>query len=482
MFQVKGWAVSAPLAQQTEPVAVPDTTSINPGDETQKSRKRKRSKKDGHSQAPSTNGNGAERQTPEKKQKKDVVHGANRSDQPKSANKSNKQRQQEQYQNGHREEREGRKPGNAHPAKPKQEPATNPKGKTPSWISNDKHLTSMQRAMRDKLIGARFRHLNETMYTSSNAANLKLFSQHPDMWRDYHAGFSQQVQSWPENPIDHFIAECRSRAALRGPQKGQPNGHRMIKPLPRCRNPIRTIIDMGCGDAKFGRAFEQKERKTLKLRIRSFDLQKTDAEVEVADCGAGLPDVDSESAVVVVICLALMGTDWVGMIDEAWRVLERGGELWIAEIKSRFVRGDKRVGPVEHSVGNKKKKRKPSEKDKMAVEQQQMEDDETLAREVDGAASVNDTYRDEQTDVSAFVGVLEAHGFSVDGAPGSSAIDLSNKMFVKFRFVKSGRPTRGRNAVVGGVRMKGKLFLEAEGDGTGEDDNGVLKPCLYKIR
>ena len=39
---------------------------------------------------------------------------------------------------------------------------------------------------------------------------------------------------------------------------------------------------------------------------------------------------------VVVFCLSLMGTNWVDMICEAWRVLKPNGEMVIAEVTSRL--------------------------------------------------------------------------------------------------------------------------------------------------
>ncbi|KAK1826020.1 methyltransferase-domain-containing protein [Podospora conica] len=51
---------------------------------------------------------------------------------------------------------------------------------------------------------------------------------------------------------------------------------------------------------------------------------------------ANLPLADG-SVGVAVFCLALVGTNWLCCIEEAYRVLRWKGELWIAEIKSRFA-------------------------------------------------------------------------------------------------------------------------------------------------
>ncbi|KAL9079351.1 MAG: hypothetical protein Q9157_001781, partial [Trypethelium eluteriae] len=65
-------------------------------------------------------------------------------------------------------------------------------------------LTPLQNSMRQKLASARFRHLNETLYTKPSSHSLDLFSKSPEMFEEYHKGFRQQVAIWPENPVDTF--------------------------------------------------------------------------------------------------------------------------------------------------------------------------------------------------------------------------------------------------------------------------------------
>ena len=76
-------------------------------------------------------------------------------------------------------------------------------------------LTPMQAAMRQKLVSARFRHLNETLYTAPSTDALQLFDANPEMFEDYHAGFRQQVEVWPQNPVDKFLATIRARGVVK---------------------------------------------------------------------------------------------------------------------------------------------------------------------------------------------------------------------------------------------------------------------------
>ncbi|CAO2652996.1 Nn.00g024070.m01.CDS01 [Neocucurbitaria sp. VM-36] len=412
-----------------------------------------------------------------------------------------------------------------------------------SLIPEPKGLTPLQKSMRSKLASARFRHLNESLYTKPSAESLDLFKEDPSMFEDYHRGFAQQVEVWPENPVDGYVQSILSRGKIRNkdpwkdkkrqakkgkggaPEVEQPDSAVVpargdAKPLPRNIKGHATIADLGCGTASLSYRL-QSQLKPLNLTFHSFDLSKPSGPsaplVTVADISSlPLPD---NSVDVAIFCLALMGTNWLDFIDEAYRILRWRGELWVSEIKSRFGRVDKKKGKAPiNSIGSLRKQLPDSSKKGGAgagaggkkskggatgnpnnEEGIAGSDDEAdLAVHVDGAAAK------EGTDVSAFVDVLRKRGFVLDALPERphDAIDLSNKMFVKMQFVKAAHPSRGKNArddqkagagrpppmAGGGLKMgiKGKKFGIVrdgqEGEGNEETEKGVLKPCLYKIR
>lgn len=387
-----------------------------------------------------------------------------------------------------------------------------------------KGLTPLQKSMRQKLAGARFRHLNETLYTKPSAESLSLFKQDPSMFEDYHRGFAQQTENWPENPVDVYVAAILTRGKARLPRGGkdkrwkEKRGHALhdvdtapvsaepaTKPLPRNLKGHCTIADLGCGTASLAYRL-QPSLKPLNLTLHSFDLSKPSGPsaplVTIADISA-LPVPDA-TVDVAIFCLALMGTNWLDFIDEAYRILRWRGELWVAEIKSRFGRVERQkpgkppinsIGSLRKGVGGSKPLRQKAgrrgeeEKEEGAGDGEMASDDEAeLAQRVDGVEASTGT------DVGAFVDVLYKHGFVLDAPPehASTAIDLSNKMFVKMQFVKAAQPARGKNVRAsqgdgkGALKLgiKGKKFTaitgdEADGD---ENDTKVLKPCLYKIR
>lgn len=340
-------------------------------------------------------------------------------------------------------------------------------------------LTPLQASMRQKLVSARFRHLNQTLYTTPSAHSLSLFSENPEMFHEYHEGFRRQVEVWPENPVDGYIDLIRKRGKVPANPRGKgehPDAAPVIEKMPLPRT-VGTcyVADLGCGDAKLTQALE-KEKKALKVQVFSYDLQNPSPFVTKADI-CNLP-LENDSCDVAIFCLALMGTNWVDFIEEAYRILHWKGELWIAEIKSRFGRvggANKRV--VEHSVGNRKKAAaKASKKDEDA-------DNADLLVEVDGH---DDTKA--ETDVSAFVEVLRKRGFVLQG---EKAVDLSNRMFVKMTFVKGLAPMKGKCVPVPkGMEKMGQTtwkpkskpkFLEEE-EVPVSSEAAVLKPCVYKLR
>ena len=341
-------------------------------------------------------------------------------------------------------------------------------------------LTPLQASMRQKLISARFRHLNQTLYTTPSAHSLSLFSENPEMFQEYHEGFRKQVEVWPENPVDTYIEQIRQRGKVKAPPRGKPAAEPASSsarlPLPRTEGTC-YIADLGCGDAMLTQKLEA-DKKKLKVQVFSYDLQNPSPFVTKADI-ANLP-LEDNSVDVAIFCLALMGTNWIDFIEEAYRILHWKGELWVAEIKSRFGRVSGKNKRVDHSVGNRKKPDK-----KTLKKMEEAADDADLLVEVDG----HDDNAGE-TDVSAFVEVLRKRGFVLQN---DKAVDLSNRMFVKMTFVKALTPMKGKCVPVpkgmeknmGQATWKpkpGKKFVEADEDVPVSSEASVLKPCVYKIR
>lgn len=369
-------------------------------------------------------------------------------------------------------------------------------------------LTPLQQRMAAKLTSARFRHLNQTLYTSPSDQAMRLFADSPQNYTSYHAGFRAQVAVWPQNPVQGFIDDIKARSTVSVPSQKQlwreqkrkkgkkptsgngdattttttttPGGEKS-DPLPRSQNGICTVADLGCGDATLAGSLSP-SAKSLNLKLLSFDLAKGDTPhahlITLADISnLSTAGVKNSTVDIAICCLSLMGTNWVDIVDECARVVRAGGEVWVAEIKSRFARPgvkkkqNKAVGGGG-GIGRRKGEEEEGYDGALAVEE-----------EMEGDATRNKGGK-EETDVGAFVGVFAKRGLVLKEEP-----DVANKMFVRMRFVKGlgariGKGEGGRGNGDGGRgRMYAKTRFVNDDDGEEEVDEGkVLKPCVYKTR
>lgn len=208
-------------------------------------------------------------------------------------------------------------------------------------------MTPHQRAMHSQLAGARFRQINEKLYTTSSEEALAMVAENPGTLQDYHEGFREQVKSWPQVPVRQIFEDLEKaqQAAL----------HKLgtkMKSRPVGRNvPGAVIADLGAGDgflAKWFATSKAMKHAPVRPRVLSYDLlNSSDGWVRGLDIArtGGLPlpgrdtsEEDSSQVVdVAVFCLALMATNWIESILEAGRVLRLGGELIIAEVSSRIT-------------------------------------------------------------------------------------------------------------------------------------------------
>ncbi|XP_062983828.1 ribosomal RNA-processing protein 8 [Elgaria multicarinata webbii] len=166
----------------------------------------------------------------------------------------------------------------------------------------DSRAAVLRLRMEGRLDSARFRYINQQLYTCSSQEAARLFQEDPEALAIYHRGFAQQVARWPESPVQRLVRYLRHRPAT------------------------LVVADFGCGDCTLARS--------LRNKVHCFDLVALDPRVIVCDM-AQVP-LEAESVDVAVFCLALMGTNLREILEEASRVLKVGGTLLVAEVASRF--------------------------------------------------------------------------------------------------------------------------------------------------
>ncbi|XP_008835620.1 ribosomal RNA-processing protein 8 [Nannospalax galili] len=186
------------------------------------------------------------------------------------------------------------------PAKASAEEAEVPPA--PKSDSQEARAGALRARMVQRLDGARFRYLNEQLYSGPSSTAQRLFQEDPEAFLLYHRGFQRQVKKWPLHPVDRIAKDLRQRPAS------------------------LVVADFGCGDCRLA--------SSVRNPVHCFDLASLDPRVTVCDM-AQVP-LEDESVDVAVFCLSLMGTNIRDFLEEANRVLKPGGLLKVAEVSSRF--------------------------------------------------------------------------------------------------------------------------------------------------
>ena len=152
----------------------------------------------------------------------------------------------------------------------------------------------------------------KTLHSSNLAAK---FKERPQLWSSYHQVAEANELSFPDGqvPYQRVIAFLQTHLATFHPKKH------------------KTIVDMGCGTARVHRAFADRPN----LTFHNLDHVACDDRVTVADIShTELEDGDAD---VVILCLALWGSNKEEYFKEAFRLLDPNGRLILVEPSKRWM-------------------------------------------------------------------------------------------------------------------------------------------------
>lgn len=76
---------------------------------------------------------------------------------------------------------------------------------------NQSSSDTLRSRMKQQLDVARFRYINELLYTTTSGEARRMFRQDPQAFWVYHKGYTAQVQRWPSNPVDAIISYIQKR-------------------------------------------------------------------------------------------------------------------------------------------------------------------------------------------------------------------------------------------------------------------------------
>lgn len=96
------------------------------------------------------------------------------------------------------------------PAEQKDSPAA-PQQPAPVEEVKLDRSASLRSRMEQRLESARFRYINEVLYSTSSGEAKRMFKQDPQAFWIYHKGYTAQVQRWPANPVDTIISYIQKK-------------------------------------------------------------------------------------------------------------------------------------------------------------------------------------------------------------------------------------------------------------------------------
>jgi len=170
--------------------------------------------------------------------------------------------------------------------------------------------------------------LHQTYKTLTSANLGQRFKSDPHLWHKYHEISAQNEASFPEDeiPRNRIISELDTIKTTR----------------------TRHVLDMGCGKAEISRHFDGDPR----FKFTNYDHVSYD-ETIVTSCDISSVPHEDNTIEIVILSLAMWGSNCHDYITEAHRILESGGTLFIIEATQRWSDKDGMFNIVEGTEASK---------------------------------------------------------------------------------------------------------------------------------
>ena len=163
-------------------------------------------------------------------------------------------------------------------------------------------------------------------YKTMNSQTLhKHFEENPDKWDEYHKISQANEESFPDEeiPRNKMIEFLEKRPSKRK----------------------KVVVDLGCGHAEINQHFKDNKR----FEFHNFDHHSSSEVVISKDIkNTGMEDYSVDIA---ILSLAMWGSNCKEYINEAYRILDTGGTLLIAEAYKRWNKElDEDCNPINKLV------------------------------------------------------------------------------------------------------------------------------------
>jgi ribosomal RNA-processing protein 8 len=138
-----------------------------------------------------------------------------------------------------------------------------------------------------------------------------LFNQNKDLWKAYHSISEENEKSFPEEgiPRNRIIHELNKINTKR----------------------TKVVVDMGCGKAHISEHF----KKDTRFKFINYDHISSNE--TVISCDISKIPLEDASVEICILSLAMWGSNCKSYLNEACRLLESGGKLYMVEPTKRWT-------------------------------------------------------------------------------------------------------------------------------------------------
>jgi superfamily II DNA or RNA helicase len=167
-------------------------------------------------------------------------------------------------------------------------------------------------------------------YKTLKSENLKKeFNDNPELWHKYHAISEENEKSFPNQDIPR---------------------NRVIQELDELKvrkDKVKRIVDMGCGKAQISQYFNNDKR----FEFINYDhISSNDT---IISCDISKIPLEDNDVDICILSLAMWGSNCEEYIQEASRILESNGLLYIIEPTKRWSDKDENGNIIEGKEGSK---------------------------------------------------------------------------------------------------------------------------------
>ena len=164
-------------------------------------------------------------------------------------------------------------------------------------------------------------------YKTMNSKNLhQEFNNNPDIWHKYHETSEENEKSFPEDNIPR---------------------NRIIQELNKIKTKrTKQVVDMGCGKAQIAEYFQNDNR----FKFINYDhISSNDT---IISCDISNIPLEDDSQEICILSLAMWGSNCREYIQEANRILESGGKVYIIEPTKRWSEQDDQGNIIAEKEGS----------------------------------------------------------------------------------------------------------------------------------